>query len=470
MQKIGSIPNTRADSNGEFTDGNVAGGVPPTILPAEWFNTIQRELINILAAAGITPDSKKFDQMALAISTLVSKGEFLKIKNNLSEIKAAGPSAVAAAIANLGLTDTAATAAGALQKTQNLNDVANKAIALTNLGALPSNGTAVAATKLATARTIAGKSFDGTANIAIGAADVGALPLSGGTLSGPLEITGVHALLVGPNGYKSNILTGANGAITNSGGTGIGLNADKGIYFWNDNTGYAMTLSPTSLSVNRPINISNVVGAAFSIRSKNESDVCYIMSVSDTPTKSKWYMGNTKENDTTLHIVNSKTSSILSIGDTISSSAPFLAPKITPTDYSNFDERYEPALIGTPIPWPLTTSPSGYLKCNGASFNKTQYPKLAVAYPSGALPDLRGEFIRGFDDGRGVRPNQPLLGWQGSEIQSHNHSITNFEIRGVTGGPTSAWFPSTNGISTNNSGGDETRPRNIAFNYIVRAL
>ncbi|OVZ81331.1 hypothetical protein [Yersinia kristensenii] len=329
MQKIGSIPNTRADSNGEFTDGNVAGGVPPTILPAEWFNTIQRELINILAAAGITPDSKKFDQMALAISTLVSKGEFLKIKNNLSEIKAAGPSAVAAAIANLGLTDTAATAAGALQKTQNLNDVANKAIALTNLGALPSNGTAVAATKLATARTIAGKSFDGTANIAIGAADVGALPLSGGTLSGPLEITGVHALLVGPNGYKSNILTGANGAITNSGGTGIGLNADKGIYFWNDNTGYAMTLSPTSLSVNRPINISNVVGAAFSIRSKNESDVCYIMSVSDTPTKSKWYMGNTKENDTTLHIVNSKTSSILSIGDTISSSAPFLAPTVT---------------------------------------------------------------------------------------------------------------------------------------------
>nr|WP_145538943.1 hypothetical protein [Yersinia kristensenii] len=329
MQKIGSIPNTRADSNGEFTDGNVAGGVPPTILPAEWFNTIQRELINILAAAGITPDSKKFDQVAKAISTLVDKGEFLKIKNNLSEIKAAGPSAVAAAIANLGLTDTAATAAGALQKTQNLNDVANKATALANLGALAANGTAVAATKLATARTIAGKSFDGTANISIGAADVGALPLSGGTLSGPLEITGVHAEPLGPNGYKSNIKTSASGAITNAGGTGIGLNADKGIYFWNDNTGYTMTLSPTSLSVNRPINISNVVGAAFSIKSKNESDVCYIMSVSDTPTKSKWYMGNAKENDTTLHIVNSKTSTILSIGDTISSSAPFLAPTVT---------------------------------------------------------------------------------------------------------------------------------------------
>ncbi|CNI67567.1 bacteriophage tail fiber protein [Yersinia pekkanenii] len=167
MQKIGDIPNTRADSNGEFTDGNVAGGVPPTILPAEWFNTIQRELISILDAAGITPNSEKFDQIAEAISTLVSKGDFLKTKNNLSEIKAAGDAAVAQAIANLGLTDAAAAATGAMQKAQNLNDVANKATALTNLGALAVGGTAVAATKLATARTIAGKPFDGTANISI---------------------------------------------------------------------------------------------------------------------------------------------------------------------------------------------------------------------------------------------------------------------------------------------------------------
>lgn len=54
MQKIGNIPNTRADNNGEFTDGNVAGGVPPTILPAEWFNTIQRELISVLSAAQVS--------------------------------------------------------------------------------------------------------------------------------------------------------------------------------------------------------------------------------------------------------------------------------------------------------------------------------------------------------------------------------------------------------------------------------
>lgn len=107
MQKIGDIPNTRADSNGEFTDGNVAGGIPPTILPAEWFNTIQRELINLLAAANIEPDSDDFNQVATAVSKLITEGGFLKTVNNLSEIKAAGADAVSAALTNLGLSDAA---------------------------------------------------------------------------------------------------------------------------------------------------------------------------------------------------------------------------------------------------------------------------------------------------------------------------------------------------------------------------
>ncbi|MDA5499795.1 phage tail protein, partial [Yersinia aleksiciae] len=111
MQKIGDIPNTRADINGEFTDGNVAGGVPPTILPAEWFNTIQRELMSILAAAEIEADSDAFDQVLLAIQKLVSE-EIPELKdasltqkgivqlsnatNSTSETLAATPKAVRA--------------------------------------------------------------------------------------------------------------------------------------------------------------------------------------------------------------------------------------------------------------------------------------------------------------------------------------------------------------------------------------
>ncbi len=102
MQKIGDIPNTRADSNGEFTDGNVAAGVPPTILPAEWFNTLQRELIKVVQDGGLALDPNDDTQVLAALKKL-----FLQSGNNLSEIKAAGPTAVAAALVNLGLGDVA---------------------------------------------------------------------------------------------------------------------------------------------------------------------------------------------------------------------------------------------------------------------------------------------------------------------------------------------------------------------------
>lgn len=48
--------------------------------------------------------------------------------------------------------------------------------------------------------------------------------------------------------------------------------------------------------------------------------------------------------------------------------------------------------VGVPVP--LATAPVGWLKCNGAAFTASQYPKLTQAYPALKLPDLRGEFIR----------------------------------------------------------------------------
>ncbi|WP_042819731.1 gp53-like domain-containing protein [Yersinia wautersii] len=102
MQKIGDIPNTRADSNGEFTDGNVAGGVPPTILPAEWFNTIQRELVTVVQDGGLTLDPNDDTQVLAALKKL-----FLQSGNNLSEIKDAGPTAITQTLANLGLGEAA---------------------------------------------------------------------------------------------------------------------------------------------------------------------------------------------------------------------------------------------------------------------------------------------------------------------------------------------------------------------------
>nr|WP_143355757.1 phage tail protein [Escherichia coli] len=62
-----------------------------------------------------------------------------------------------------------------------------------------------------------------------------------------------------------------------------------------------------------------------------------------------------------------------------------------------------------PVPWPTATPPAGWLKCDGRAFTKEQYPVLARVYPTLRLPDLRGEFIRGWDDGRLVKVRRARL-------------------------------------------------------------
>ena len=77
--------------------------------------------------------------------------------------------------------------------------------------------------------------------------------------------------------------------------------------------------------------------------------------------------------------------------------------------------------VGVPVPWPSATPPTGWLKCNGAPFSAEEYPELAKVYPTNELPDLRGEFIRGWDDGRGVDSGRGLLSLQSSQNLSHSH-------------------------------------------------
>ncbi|HDT0180152.1 TPA: tail fiber protein, partial [Escherichia coli] len=72
--------------------------------------------------------------------------------------------------------------------------------------------------------------------------------------------------------------------------------------------------------------------------------------------------------------------------------------------------------VGVPVPWPTATPPAGWLKCDGRAFTKEQYPVLARVYPTLRLPDLRGEFIRGWDDGRKVDTGRKLLSAQGATL------------------------------------------------------
>ncbi|WP_227545141.1 phage tail-collar fiber domain-containing protein [Klebsiella aerogenes] len=133
------------------------------------------------------------------------------------------------------------------------------------------------------------------------------------------------------------------------------------------------------------------------------------------------------------------------------------------------------APVGIPQPWPLATAPLGWLICNGATFDKAMYPFLAAAYPSGKLPDLRGEFIRGWDNGRGVDPGRSLLAWQDDMIKKHSHTLGTYKSvdAGIKMPVTAGAELSNSGVGgamyTGEAGSSETRPRNIAFNYIVRA-
>ncbi|AWK42072.1 DNA-packaging protein [Photorhabdus laumondii subsp. laumondii] len=141
--------------------------------------------------------------------------------------------------------------------------------------------------------------------------------------------------------------------------------------------------------------------------------------------------------------------------------------------------------VGAPIPWPLPHPPIGYFTCNGSAFNKLQYPKLAEAYPDGRLPDLRGEFIRGWDDGRGVDAKRVILTSQEDAIQKITGTFTTIRAVVINAAGAFSLGDSTHRGNTLD-GGDygrvvnfdsslvaraatETRPRNIAFNYIVKA-
>ncbi|HCM9447086.1 TPA: phage tail protein [Enterobacter bugandensis] len=136
--------------------------------------------------------------------------------------------------------------------------------------------------------------------------------------------------------------------------------------------------------------------------------------------------------------------------------------------------------VGVPVPWPLATAPAGWLKCNGAAFTATQYPKLAQAYPGLKLPDLRGVFIRGWDDGRGLDSGRAILSYAADKLRKHTHALL---FGNGDGGETPAVheyyrkssatvyfaYAGSSGVYLSDEGQNETAPCNVAFNYIVRA-
>jgi len=134
----------------------------------------------------------------------------------------------------------------------------------------------------------------------------------------------------------------------------------------------------------------------------------------------------------------------------------------------------------------MPTPPNGWLECDGSLLNRTSYAALfaAIGTIHGAgdnvttfgIPDLRGEFVRGWDHGRGADPGRAFGSWQAKEIQHHAHTMSTI-IRSTfdnTGGSSGYGQDSPSGtgpsvpINAYQGAANETRPRNRALMYCIK--
>jgi microcystin-dependent protein len=150
--------------------------------------------------------------------------------------------------------------------------------------------------------------------------------------------------------------------------------------------------------------------------------------------------------------------------------------------------------VGSVLPYVGETAPTGFLVCNGASINRTTYAELfdvcgtnfgTVNSTSFNLPDLRGAFVRGWDNGAGIDPDAAsrtatsLGGATGDNIgteqdgalEAHTHTIpTSVGLIGSLVAEENSNQQVGSNLDTGSTGGSETRPFNISMNYIIKAL
>ncbi|ECF5133442.1 tail fiber protein [Salmonella enterica] len=372
-----------------FTNGDPATGRRATDLNSDMWDAVQEEVCTVIEAAGIPLSKGEHTQLHAAIDRLIAE----QVKTRL-------------------------------EKNQNGADIPDKSLFVRNIGALPANGTAVAANRLVSR---------------------GTLPALTGTTRG--SDGGLIMGEVYNNGYPTEY-----GNILRLTGTGDG----EILIGW-----------------------SGVNGAPAP---------AYIRSHRDTPDAewSEWAMLYTSLNP------------------------PPVPPDLNP--------------VGAAIAWPSDTIPAGYALMQGQTFDKSAYPLLAIAYPSGVIPDMRGWTIKGKPisgravlsqemDGNkshshGARALDTDLGTKGTSsfdygnkssdtTGGHNHSAGgqyggdsiggkirvqrdgNNQLTSWNGDHAhTTWIgphdhtvyigPHGHAVTVDADGNEETTVKNIAFNYIVR--
>ncbi|HFX6571796.1 TPA: phage tail protein [Yersinia enterocolitica] len=410
-----------------FHDGNPATGEQGTIVSAEWLNNAQgsirntqQELLSVLTEAGMAIDENKTNQLLLAILNLITNRS---------------PDLPIASITQKGIVQLSSS----ISSVSEVLAATPKAVKAALDASLPIGGTAAAATKLTTARKIGGVDFDGTKDIN--------LPF--------INTTDANIQLAGVLGVKSLEVYP------------MPDSAEGGQIDLFDKDGVHVAFLDIDSGGNTRI-VSTAAGVAISI--------------------------NKTTGDVTIPKVLNVTGNITSVGSVRAGNGSAqlstngnIYGSVWGTDLYTF---ITDMLIGIPLHCPLATAPAGFLKCNGATFSTTTYPRLALKFPSGVLPDMRGNTIRGWDDGRGIDTGRVLLSQQLDALQNITGDFYMGGSKQVAGVVTTGAFGSMEvynalgqqATGAGNIGGitfdasrvartaAETRMRNIAFNYIVRAL
>lgn len=137
--------------------------------------------------------------------------------------------------------------------------------------------------------------------------------------------------------------------------------------------------------------------------------------------------------------------------------------------------------IGTVAYFSAATAPDSWLACDGQAVSRAEYDvlfaRIGTTYGAGNgsttfnVPDLRGEFIRGWDGGRGVDAGRTFGSAQADEIKSHTHLLGSSTLGGSTYAETgdATGSDSGSGKGTFPTGGTETRPRNVAMLPCIKA-
>lgn len=136
--------------------------------------------------------------------------------------------------------------------------------------------------------------------------------------------------------------------------------------------------------------------------------------------------------------------------------------------------------VGAMVPFPKGTVPPGFLEVDGSVKSSATYPDLSAylgtTYNTGGegagnfrLPESRGEFFRGWDHGRGVDAGRGIGTYQADELKSHTHSYkTKLQSMPQSGSTNLCWVGDSD-AQTGATGGNETRPRNLAVMWCIKA-